>query len=67
MADEKLYYSTKEAAQYLKRSVATVKYHVYQSKHLKAINITGQALMFTKEDLDRFLADPPKPGPKPAE
>jgi len=46
-------FSTKEAAEYLNLSVASVKYHLYHAKDLKGEPF-GNSLMFTKEDLDHF-------------
>ena len=64
MTDETLF-STREAAHYLRLSVAGVKYHVYHSKRLKPDKKVGQALIFTRATLDRFRRTPgAKRGPQ---
>lgn len=46
-------FSTKEAAEYLKLSIASIRYHLYHTKDLKGEPF-GNSLMFTKETLDQF-------------
>ena len=55
-------FSTAEAANYLGLKVETVKYHLYQSGHLKADIVLGRTLGFYQSTLDRFKATVPLPG-----
>ena len=55
-------FSTAEAADYLGLKVETVKYHLYQSGHLKADIVLGRTLGFYQSTLDRFNAMVPPPG-----
>ena len=55
-------FSTAEAAEYLGLKVETVKYHLYQSGHLKADIVLGRTLGFYQSTLDQFKATVPPPG-----
>ena len=61
-------FTTTEAAEYLGMSKANVKYHVYSSGRLKGELVktklvgSGSYLTFSRAELDRFKANPPKPG-----
>ena len=55
-------FSTAEAAKHLGLSVSSMKYHLYQVGDLKADIKVGQALLFTRETLDRFKAVKRPPG-----
>ena len=59
-------FSTEQAAEYLGLSVATVKYHIYESATLRADAKVGRTLVFTRETLDAFAASKRKPGRPPA-
>ncbi|NIV38007.1 MAG: helix-turn-helix domain-containing protein [Anaerolineae bacterium] len=63
---EKQFFSTEEAAEYLGLAVATVKYHIYESKALAPDATIGRTLMFTRDTLDQFQATRRKPGRPPA-
>ena len=64
MSDEMKLFSTIEAAEYLGKSVSTVRHHVYYSKRLHPLRIGG-TLVFTQEELDRFKREHPgRPGRK---
>ncbi len=54
-------FSTKEAAEYLKLSVASIKYHLYHARDLRGEPF-GNSLMFTKETLDQFKINKRPPG-----
>lgn len=64
------HYSIREAAAYLGLSMATIKYHVYVSGHLRPGRFAG-VRVFTQDDLDEFArkkeAGEMQPGPKPKE
>jgi hypothetical protein len=61
--DEKQFFSTKEAADYLGYSgPQTVKYHVYTSRTLVPDATVGKSLLFTRETLDAFRAAHRPPG-----
>lgn len=47
-------YSTAEAAEYLGIHVQTLKYHIYEQKHLAADYESGGNLMFLQSTLDAF-------------
>ena len=55
-------FSTAEAAEYLGLKVETVKYHLYQSGHLKADVVLGRTLGFYQSTLDAFRESVPRPG-----
>ena len=52
-------YKTTEAAEYLGMSEAGVRNHVYNSKRLRP-RLEGGSLVFTEEQLDRFIAEGPR-------
>lgn len=54
-------YSVKDAAEYLELAVVTIKYHIYESGHLRPQKVGG-TLVFTQEELDRFKEEVPSPG-----
>jgi excisionase family DNA binding protein len=58
-------FSTAEAAEYLGLKVETVKYHLYQSGHLKADVVLGRTLGFYQSTLDEFKQNVPRPGRRP--
>ena len=47
-------YSSKQAAEYLGISFATLKHHIYNTEKLKADKVIGGRLFFTEETLDTF-------------
>lgn len=49
-------YSTAEAAEYLGIHVQTLKYHIYEQKHLAADYESGGNLLFLQSTLDAFKA-----------
>ena len=55
-------YSTVEAAEYLRLSVATVKYHLYVAKDLEADQKLAGRLVFTRDTLDQFNQAKRTPG-----
>ena len=55
-------FSTADAASYLGLSIATVKYHVYQSGALRPDAKIGKTLVFTRSTLDEFAAQKRRPG-----
>ena len=57
----KQFFSTKEAAEYLKLSVSSIRYHLYHAKDLQGEPF-GNSLMFTKETLDHFQVNKRSPG-----
>ena len=56
MDDELELFSTKEAADYLGVAVTTLKKHLYVTKLLAPPKKVGQALVFTRAQLDEFQA-----------
>lgn len=57
-------YSTTEAAEYLDKTVASLKYHIHVAKTLKG-QLVGHSLVFTQEELDRFKRNERPPGRPP--
>jgi excisionase family DNA binding protein len=58
-------FTTEQAAEYLKMSVRGVKKNIHETKRLKPARRVGRALLFTREELDRFRNEEDhKPGPK---
>ena len=55
-------FSTAQAAEYLGLSVSSMKYHLYSAGDLTADIKVGQALLFTRETLDRFSENKRPPG-----
>ena len=55
-------FSTAQAAEYLGLSVSSMKYHLYSANDLAADIKVGQALLFTRETLDRFAENKRPPG-----
>lgn len=49
-------YSTAEAAEYLGLHLQTLKYHIYEQKHLTADYESGGNLLFLQSTLDAFKA-----------
>jgi hypothetical protein len=64
MSEIKLY-TTKGAAEYTGLYLSVIKYNIHETGALKPINPGGRQLMFTQEELDNFMANRIKPGPKP--
>lgn len=58
-------YSTAQAADYLGLTVSSMKYHLYTAGDLAADIKVGQALLFTRETLDRFAEVKRPPGRPP--
>lgn len=59
-------FTTKQAADYLNLTERGVRKHIYETKRLHPARQIGRALMFTKDELDRFARDENrKRGPKP--
>ena len=58
-------FSTAQAAEYLSLSVSSMKYHLYSAGDLAADIKVGQALLFTRETLDRFSENKRPPGRPP--
>jgi hypothetical protein len=54
-------YGSQEAAKYLGISVNNLKYHVHSGKNINA-QLIGNSLVFTQDELDRFLSERRKPG-----
>lgn len=52
-------FTTAEAAEYIGKVEATVRYHVYNSGRLKPKLVKGE-LVFTQEQLDRFIQEGPR-------
>jgi len=59
--NEKILYSTTDAAEYLNLSVAAIKYHIYVGRNIKP-SLVGHSLVFTKEQLDQFQDNRRPPG-----
>lgn len=49
-----MFYSTEQAAEYCKMSIAAIKYHIHTSKTLKG-ELVGHSYIFTQAQLDTFL------------
>ena len=62
---EKTIYSTKEAAQFLELSVQGVKHHIYNTKDLAPDGKIGQAIYFTRSNLESFKTIKRKAGRPP--
>lgn len=54
-------YTTREAADYLGLTVATIKYHVHKSGYLVG-QLYGHTRLFTQEELDDFEKNKPSSG-----
>lgn len=57
-------FTVAEAAAYLKKTEATIRYHLYTSGYLKG-EIKGHDVLFTRAELDEFSARLPKRGRQP--
>lgn len=55
-------YSTKKAAEYLRLSVAAIKYHIHVAGNLTPDAKIGHSLVFTQATLDRFQENRRSPG-----
>jgi hypothetical protein len=60
----KQFFTTKEAAEYLDLSIASIKYHTHKTKKLRGEKY-GHTLLFTRETLDVFKATPRPVGRPP--
>ncbi len=63
MTDKNLY-STKEAAEYLDLTVATLKYHVHKAGNITPRKI-GNSFVFTRAQLDQFKSQRRQQGRPP--
>lgn len=59
----KTLFGVEEAAWYLGVAPVTIKHHVYKSNLLKG-ELIGKTLVFTRDELDAFEAERPRPGPR---
>lgn len=53
------YMTTEEAAEYLRVSTHTIRYYVHnQSIPYKKLGKNGRRILFTRDDLDKFMREP---------
>lgn len=65
MAEDKLFYTSDEAKEYLGfKQVLSIRKHA-KNGTLKGTQVNGRMWVFTKQQLDEFKATVRKPGPKP--
>ena len=62
----KMFFTTDEAAEYLKLKVTTIRYHLYTTQKLRADERVGNSLMLSRNQLDEFEATP-RPVGRPKE